>query len=184
MSTEVLSAPPPTDVADAVRRAQAGDADAFEVVYRAHAGRIYALCLRMTADGAAAAELVQDVFVHAWEKLEGFRHESAFSTWLHRLAVNVVLMAKRAELRRSEDPLGEDDGPAPPPATRTAPPELSMDLENAIASLPPMARQVLVLHDIEGYEHAEIGAMLGIAEGTCKAHCFRARRLLRERLDR
>jgi RNA polymerase sigma-70 factor (ECF subfamily) len=179
-----VSAPGTADLADAVRRAQAGDPDAFEVVYRAHSGRIYALCLRMTADAAAATELVQDVFVRAWEKLDTFRGESAFSSWLHRLAVNVVLMARRSAARRGEEPLGEDDGPLPPPATRTATPELHMDLERAIASLPPMARQVLVLHDIEGYEHAEIGVMLGIAEGTSKAHGFRARRLLRERLER
>jgi RNA polymerase sigma-70 factor (ECF subfamily) len=173
------------DVADAVRRAQAGDPDAFEAVYRAHAGRVYALCLRMTADGAAAAELTQDVFVRAWEKLDSFRGESAFGSWLHRLAVNVVLAARRVTDRRGEDPLGEDDDRASPlPPVHTAEPGLRMDLEAAIASLPPMARQVVVLHDLEGYEHAEIGAMLGIAEGTSKAHCFRARRLLRERLNR
>lgn len=171
------------DVAGAVHRAQAGDADAFEIVYRAHAGRVYALCLRMTADGVAASELVQDVFVRAWEKLESFRGESAFGTWLHRLAINVVLGSRRSAFRRGEEPLDEDEGAAPL-AARSHQPELAIDLEEAIASLPPMARQVLVLHDIEGYEHAEIGALLGIAEGTCKAHCFRARRLLRERLNR
>jgi RNA polymerase sigma-70 factor (ECF subfamily) len=169
---------------DSVRRAQAGDADAFEVVYRAHAGRIYALCLRMTADGAAAAELTQDVFVRAWEKLDTFRGESAFGSWLHRLAVNLVLTARRTVDRRAEDSLGDEEGASPPLAARAPDPGLAMDLEAAIASLPPMARQVVVLHDLEGYEHAEIGAMLGIAEGTSKAHCFRARRLLRERLNR
>src|SRR5205085_8196572 len=104
------------DISEAVRHAQAGDPDAFEAVYRAHAGRVYALCLRMTADGAAASELVQDVFVRAWEKLETFRGESAFGSWLHRLAVNVVLMARRSQLRRAEDELGDDDGAAPPAA--------------------------------------------------------------------
>lgn len=180
-------APAPADseaVRDAVRRAQAGDADAFEVVYRAHAGRVYGLCLRMTADPAAAQELMQDVFVRIWEKLAGFRGESAFSTWLHRVAVNVVLADRRLAARRAEDPLAGDDGPVAPPAARATQPEAKLDLERAIASLPPMARQVLVLHDVEGYEHAEIGRLLGIAEGTSKAHCFRARRLLRERLER
>ncbi len=172
------------DSAAAVQRAQAGDADAFEAVYREHAGRVYALCLRMTADAAAATELTQDVFVRAWEKLESFRGESAFGSWLHRLAVNVVLMARRTADRRGEDELSDDEASGPAPATTPRDHALVMDLEAAIASLPPMARQVLVLHDIEGYEHAEIGAMLGIAEGTCKAHCFRARRLLRERLNR
>jgi RNA polymerase sigma-70 factor (ECF subfamily) len=169
---------------EAVRLAQAGNPDAFEAIYRAHAGRVYALCLRMTADQAAAAELTQDVFVRAWEKLEAFRGESAFGSWLHRIAVNEVLMTARTARRRGEEPLGEDEGPIPPPTTRAGEPELTLDLERAIASLPPMARQVLVLHDLEGYEHAEIGGMLGIAEGTSKAHWFRARRLLRERLNR
>ena len=170
--------------------AVSGDPDAFEALYRTHVGRVYALCLRMTADPAAASELTQDVFVRAWEKLDTFRGDSAFGTWLHRLAVNVVLGEMRRTTRRGErEEMGEREeaefqalsplSPLPPLS-----PEARIDLESAIASLPPMARQVLVLHDLEGYEHAEIGSMLGIAEGTCKAHCFRARRLLRERLDR
>jgi RNA polymerase sigma-70 factor (ECF subfamily) len=178
---------PGIDLDGSVQRARAGDPDAFEAVYRAHVGRVYALCLRMCADGARATELTQDVFVRAWDKLDSFRGESAFSSWLHRLAVNVVLTALRTERRRSEEPLeGEDEQGenATPHAPRPTPLDEIMDLEKAIASLPPMARQVVVLHDIEGYEHAEIGALLGIAEGTSKAHCFRARRLLRERLSR
>lgn len=175
---------PGFDLAGSVTRARAGDPDAFEAVYRAHVGRVYALCLRMCADGTRASELTQDVFIRAWDKLESFRGESAFGSWLHRLAVNVVLGAMRSERRRAEESIEnvETAGgllPALPVGE-----DLSMDLEKAIASLPPMARQVVVLHDIEGYEHAEIGAMLGIAEGTSKAHCFRARRLLRERLIR
>jgi len=169
---------------DAVRRAAAGDADAFEAVYRAHAGRVYALCLRMSADAALAKELTQDVFVRAWEKLGTFRGDSAFGSWLHRLAVNVVLADRRITKRRSEDELGDEDGPMPPPATPAGSPELKLDLERAIAALPPMARQVLVLYDIEGYQHAEVGALLGIAEGTSKAHLFHARRLVREALER
>ena len=144
---------------DAMRRAQAGDDSAFEQLYREHVGRVYALCLRMSADAVAARELTQDVFVRAWERLDSFRGESAFASWLHRLAV-------------------------PPAATRDGSPVLRLDLEAAVAALPPGARRVLVLHDIEGYEHAEIGKLLGIAEGTSKAHLFRARRLLREVLDR
>ena len=173
------------DLAGSVERARAGDPDAFEAVYRAHAGRVYALCLRMSADAGRAAELTQDVFVRAWEKLGTFRGESAFSSWLHSLAVNVVLNALRAERRRSEEPM-EDETATDTihHAPSTMPVEDLVDLEAAIASLPPMARQVVVLHDLEGYEHAEIGRMLGIAEGTSKAHCFRARRLLRERLSR
>ncbi len=180
------AAPPPGPAAadDAVRRAQAGDADAFAEVYRAHRGRVYALCLRMAGDAAHARELVQDVFVRAWERLDGFRGESAFGSWLHRLAVNVVLMDARLARRRAEDPLETDEGLERPLASRAVPEGLRLDLEQAIAALPPMARQVLVLYDIEGHAHAEIGALLGIAEGTSKAHLFRARRLLREALER
>lgn len=169
---------------DAIRRAQQGDADAFEAVYREHAGRVYALCLRMSGDAQAAKELVQDVFVRAWEKLDTFRGESAFSSWLHRLAVNVVLMDRRSRARRAEDPLDDDEDPAPVAAAIARSPELKMDLEQAIATLPRMARQVLVLFDVEGYAHAEIAQMLGIAEGTSKAHLFRARGLLKEMLAR
>jgi RNA polymerase sigma-70 factor (ECF subfamily) len=169
---------------DAIRRAQQGDADAFEAVYHEHAGRIYALCLRMSGDAQAAKELVQDVFVRAWEKLETFRGESAFSSWLHRLAVNVVLMDRRSRARRAEDSLDEGEETAPMPAAPARSPELKMDLEQAIAALPRMARQVLVLFDVEGYSHAEVGKMLGIAEGTSKAHLFRARGLLKETLAR
>jgi RNA polymerase sigma-70 factor (ECF subfamily) len=170
---------------DAIRRAQQGDADAFEAVYREHAGRVYALCLRMSGDAQAAKELVQDVFVRAWEKLDTFRGESAFSSWLHRLAVNVVLMDRRARARRAEDSLEEsDEDSGQVRAALARSPELRMDLEQAIAALPRMARQVLVLFDVEGYSHAEIGTMLGIAEGTSKAHLFRARGLLKEMLAR
>jgi len=176
---------PAPDLADAVRRARSGDAEAFETVYRAHAGRVYALCLRMAGDAGHARELVQDVFIRTWEKLGTFRGESAFGTWLHRLAVNVVLMDRRLAARRAEDRLEDDGGDVERPiAAHQAPAGLRMDLEQAIAALPPMARQVLVLFDVEGYEHQEIGAMLGIAAGTSKAHLFRARRMLREKLDR
>ncbi len=169
---------------DAIRRAQQGDADAFESVYREHAGRVYALCLRMSGDAQAAKELVQDVFVRAWEKLDSFRGESAFSSWLHRLAVNVVLMDRRSRARRAEDSLDGGEESAPVPAAPARSPELRMDLEQAIAALPRKAREVLVLFDVEGYSHAEIGTMLGIAEGTSKAHLFRARGLLKEMLGR
>ena len=125
----------------------------------------------------------QDVFIRAWEKLATFRGDSAFDTWLHRLAVNVVLMDRRLASRRAEDTIESAEGEARPLAASAPPAGLRMDLEHAIAALPPMARQVLVLFDIEGYEHREIGALLGIAEGTSKAHLFRARRLLRERLS-
>ena len=167
---------------DLVRRARAGDEAAFEALYRAHAGRVYAVCLRMTGNAEEAKTLTQDAFVRAWEQLRTFRGEAAFGTWLHRLTVNLVLMDRRQAARRREDALPE--GEATEPGRVDAPLELRMDLEAAVAALPTMARQVLVLHDIEGYQHAEIGRLLGIAEGTSKAHLFRARRLLREALER
>jgi RNA polymerase sigma-70 factor (ECF subfamily) len=185
---------PEASVTDDVRLAQAGDEPAFERLYRANVGRVYALCLRMTADSVAARELVQDVFVRAWEKLPGFRGEAAFSSWLHRLAVNVVLADRRARRRRAEDGLEAAEAHAgavggggraeSAGAGGEAGAALHLDLEQAIARLPAMARRVLVLHDLEGYEHREIGRLVGIAEGTSKAHLFRARQILREVLDR
>jgi RNA polymerase sigma-70 factor (ECF subfamily) len=166
---------------DLVRRAQSGDTDAFGLLYRRHAGRVYALCLRIEGDVTRAEELTQDVFVRAWERLPGFRGESAFGTWLHRLAVNVVLADRRAAWRRDRRVLAVES-PGELETPREADPALALDLEAAIASLPAGARTVLVLHDLEGYQHAEIAAMTGIAEGTSKAQLFRARRLLRERL--
>jgi RNA polymerase sigma-70 factor (ECF subfamily) len=162
---------------DPVKLAQSGDPDAFEAVYREHAGRVYALCLRMSGDAVKARELLQDVFVLAWQKLGSFRGDATFATWLHRLAVNVVLMQWRSEKRKAEVALEAEPESL---VARHASAEDKLDLERAVAALPPGARQVLVLHDIEGYEHAEIGKLMGIAEGTSKAHLFRARRLLRE----
>ncbi len=174
----------PAGLTPLVRRAQAGDADAFGGVYRACVGRVHCLCLRLAGDPARAEELVQDVFVRAWEALPGFRGESAFTTWLHRLAVNVVLATRRAELRRERRVLPVED-PTLLERDDTAPVMLDpLDLERAVAALPPGARTVFVLHDLEGYPHAEIARLAGIAEGTAKAQLFRARRLLREALDR
>jgi RNA polymerase sigma-70 factor (ECF subfamily) len=172
----------PGGVQEVVRRAQAGDQDAFHTLYREHAGRVYALCLRLSGDRAAAEELTQEVFVRVWQKLRTFRGDSAFSTWVHRLATNVALMAQRSRTRRErrvnpvEDPAVYDRGVAPAAGER-------IDLEQALARLPNGAREVFVLHDVEGYGHAEIGRLLGIAEGTSKAQLFRARRLLRGMLD-
>jgi RNA polymerase sigma-70 factor (ECF subfamily) len=167
-----------------VRRAQAGDADAFAALYRAHAGRIHALCLRLEADPAAAEERTQDVFVRAWNRLPSFRHESAFGTWLHRLAVNVVLAHRRAAWRRDLRVTVVEEPEMLESARSTLDPGIRLDLEAAMAQLPPGARAVFVLHDVEGYAHAEIADMTGIAEGTSKAQLFRARRLLRKALDR
>jgi len=170
---------------DTVRRAQAGDQAAFETLYRDHAGRVYALCLRLAADSVRARELTQDVFVRVWEKLPSFRGDSAFSSWLYRLAVNVVFGDQRSGSRRARRVLAFDDaGPEADAETAGPPAGLALDLERAIAALPPGARAVFVLHDVEGYEHGEIAALTGIAPGTSKAHLFRARRLLRQWLDK
>ena len=164
---------------DPVARARAGDAGAFRGLYEAHVGRVYALCLRMTGDRWDAEELTQDVFVRAWEGLGSFRGESRFSTWLYRLAVNTVLMARRTTRRRERRIVLAD---------RTAPVEGQheerLDLERAIAGLPEGCRTVFVLHDVEGWLHEEIATFAGIAIGTSKAHLFRARRLLRKALTR
>jgi len=172
---------------DLVARAQAGDQTAFRELYRQHAGRVYALCLRLTGDSRDAAERTQDVFVRLWDKLRSFRGDSAFSSWLHRLAVNVVLNERRTTSRRERRVMPTEDPDNVVGAQRAAPldgPGLSIDLERAIAELPEGAREVFVLYDIEGYGHGEIAALVGIAEGTSKAQLFRARRLLREKLER
>jgi len=172
-----------SDPRDDVRLAQAGDEAAFERLYRAHAGRVHALCLRLVADGAWAEELVQDVFVRAWERLKTFRGESAFSSWLHRLTVNLVFATRRSAGRRGKHEFTADLEELGA-AGRDPPPGLKMDLDKAIAALPKGARVVLVLYDIEGYGHEEIAHLTGIAAGTSKAQLHRARRLLREALDR
>ena len=165
--------------------AQKGDVDAFELIYNEHSGRVYALCLRlMGGEQTAATELMQDVFVRAWKNLGKFRGESAFSSWLHRLAVNAMLENARGDKRRIARVLPMDDTSqigafAPGDST-----DLRMDLESAIAKLPPGARMAFVLHDIEGYQHQEIAEQLGVAVGTVKAQLHRAHKLLIKALDR
>ncbi|HEV2643824.1 MAG TPA: RNA polymerase sigma factor [Candidatus Elarobacter sp.] len=172
----------PTLAEEDVTLAAGGDRRAFERLYRANVGRVFAICVRMYGDRGRAEELAQDAFVRAWERLPQFRGESAFTTWLHRLTVNVVLEAKRGE-RRERARLEPDDTleMAPPLAPRERHAD-RMDLAAAIAALPPGARAVFALHDVEGYKHEEIAAMLDITSGGSKAQLHRARRLLREAL--
>jgi RNA polymerase sigma-70 factor, ECF subfamily len=175
---------PPAEAAGLIARAKAGDEEAFEALYRSHVAKVFALALRLTGDRGQAAELVQDTFVRAWEALPRFRGDSALGTWLHRIAVNVLLESRRAEGRRLKRVvLAEEPAEMERPSSEATPGD-RMDLEHAIAGLPEGARVVFVLHDVEGYEHGEIGKMTGIAEGTSKAQLFRARRLLRKALDR
>lgn len=169
---------------DPILRARQGDPDAFRLLYEEHVGRIYALCLRLSGDPVHAEELVQDTFVRAWEKLPAFRGESAFGTWLFRIAVNVVLGERRSRGRREARVALAADPEAIPATARGDDPGHRMDLEAAIAALPEGARAVFLLYDVEGYQHQEIARMTGIAEGTSKTQLFRARRLLREALSR
>jgi RNA polymerase sigma-70 factor, ECF subfamily len=202
----MTAVPPANDFPDRdadaqlVERARTGDVAAFELVYRREVGRVYALCLRMTADAVRARELTQSVFVRAWDRLGSFRGDSQLSSWLHRIAVNEVLTEARTDRRRrarvvlAEDRRGEDDGnddvgardDAPETSGITLPEDIEtrMDLDRAIAALPLGARTVFVLHDIEGYRHEEISRMTGSAEGTLRAQLHRARRLLMEALSR
>ena len=168
-----------------VRQAQSGDLSAFERLYRENERKVFALCMRMSSDATLAEELTQDVFVRAWQKLSSFRGESAFSSWLYPLAVNVALSERRARRRRTSRFFATDDLTPfdKPSATKAAGPEAGFDLEAALATLPPGARAVFVLHDVEGYKHEEIGELLGMAVGTSKAQLHRARKLLRERLE-
>ncbi len=162
-----------------VAMAQAGDAAAFESLYRAHEGRIYGLCLRMSGEPEEAMELAQMAFVRAWEKLPLFRFRAAFGSWLHRLTVNVVLAEWRRKGRVREQVVAMDEGSLPEVAPPSSRPGLAVDLERAIAGLPKGARTVFVLHDVEGYKHREIAELTGLAVGTTKAQLHRARRLLR-----
>src|SRR5512140_482960 len=168
------------DVADAARAAR-GDMRAFERLYRAHAGRIHGLACRMLSAGEAA-EATQDVFVRAWQKLASYRGEAAFGTWLHRLAVNVFL-GRRQVLKLERERHVEDDTVLDTLPGRARSSDLGLDFEAAIARLPHGARQVFVLHDVEGYRHEEIAEFLGVTTGTTKAQLHRARMLLRGHLN-
>ena len=167
-----------------VQRAQGGDLAAFDAIYAATSARVYAVCLRLCGDREEAASMMQDAYIQAWRRLGAFRGESLFTSWLHRIAVNAVLMERRGRGRREARVAPADDTILELAPARTSSTELGIDLERAIASLPEGARTALVLHDIEGYTHAEIGDMLGVAAGTVKAQLHRARRLLQNWLER
>jgi RNA polymerase sigma-70 factor (ECF subfamily) len=169
---------------ECIERTLKGDMAAFEVLYRMHVDRVYAICLRLTGSRELADRLTQDVFVQTWEKLSTFRGESAFTTWLHRLAVNTVLQDRRKEKRLQDRflPTG-DEAVASTPFTTPAV-GMRIDLERAIAQLPDRARTVFVLHDVEGYRHEEIARMMNTSIGTSKAQLHRARNLLRKALEK
>ncbi|HWS88055.1 MAG TPA: RNA polymerase sigma factor [Pyrinomonadaceae bacterium] len=163
-----------------------GDMQAFEELFRKHRRLVYSLCLRMTQDVAEAEDVTQEVFVLLFRKIGGFRGEANFTTWLHRLTVNQVLMRFRKNKSRREDSL-EDENVQPHESVRPSSPKASqmidrMTLESAIAKLPPGYRAAFILHDIEGYEHEEVARILGCAVGTSKSQLHKARTKLRKLL--
>jgi len=170
---------------DVVRRAQQGDVGAFESIYRTHSVAMLALCRRMAGDDREARELVQDIFVRAWERLTTFRGQSSLATWLHRLGVNVVLEHLRSSKRDASRLIDGDDADDGIFGSRSPTGQLdaAIDLDAALVRLPGGARTVFVLHDIEGYSHDEISQMTGIAPGTARAQLWRARRALMRLLD-
>jgi len=163
-----------------IRQAQRADQKAFEALYRLHIDKVYGLCLRMTGNVSEAEDCTQEAFVQAWKKMGKFRGDSAFATWLHRIAVNTVLGRMRKS-KREQDRIQAVADTSPSPLSTTDTGELR-DLSEAIDKLPAGARHVFVLHAVYGYSHNEAGDMLGIAPGTSKAQLHRARRLLTQQL--
>jgi RNA polymerase sigma-70 factor, ECF subfamily len=192
----LLARPRPTEPvawteAEAIRRAQAGDSAAFDFLYQLHSRRVYALCLRMVNNPADAEDLMQEAFLQLFRKIGTFRGESAFSTWLHRMTVNVVLMRLRKKslptdsLEETLDPEAENS-----PKRDVGAPDLRLsgavdrvNLERSIEQLPPGYRTVFVLHDVQGYEHNEIAEIMGCSVGNSKSQLHKARTRLRELLQ-
>ncbi len=168
------------DEQDWVERARQADTAAFESLYRLHIDRVYGLCLRMTGNASEAEDCTQEAFIQAWNKLSKFRGDSAFGTWLHRIAVNSVLGRIRKS-RREQDRMQAVTDISPAPETVGDSGNFE-DLQNAVDDLPDGARHVFVLHAVYGYSHDETGEMLGIATGTSKAQMHRAKRLLAQNL--
>lgn len=163
-----------------IKRAQRADAQAFEALYRLHIDKVYGICLRMTGNVSEAEDCAQEAFIQAWNKMQKFRGDSAFSTWLHRIAVNAVLGRMRKS-KREQDRITAVAEILTPTLDTGDSGELR-DLSEAVDRLPEGARNVFVLHAVYGYSHDEAGSMLGIAAGTSKAQLHRARRLLAQQL--
>jgi len=178
-------------LSETIRRAQSGDAAAFEIIYQLHAARVYALCLRMLRDPVEAEDLVQEAFLQVFRKVNTFRAESAFSTWLHRLTVNLVLMRlrKKSPPTVSIDATADQDDEADSPSIDVGAPDLQLEgsidrvhLEHCIKQLPAGYRAIFVLHDIQGYQHNEIAKIVGRSVGDSKSQLHKARMRLRELL--
>jgi RNA polymerase sigma-70 factor (ECF subfamily) len=189
LSTNKTPAPKAAPEPQLIARAQRGDEESFSALFEAHKRRVYSLCLRMTGNTAEAEDLTQEAFLQLFRKISTFRGESAFSTWLHRLAVNVVLMHLRKkglqqisldEVDTSQDePVKRDYGSDDRRLTGSVD---RIGLQKAIADLPPGYRMVFVLHDVEGYEHNEIAEIMKCSVGNSKSQLHKARMKLRERL--
>ncbi len=184
--------PKPLTEGEAIRLAQAGDAAAFEFLYELHGRRVYALCLRMVGNPSDAEDLMQEAFLQLFRKIGTFRGESAFSTWLHRMTVNVVLMRLRkkslpvASLDEATEPDEEAGGPRKDigaPDLRLSGAVDRVNLERSIDRLPPGYRTVFVLHDVQGYEHNEIAGIMGCSVGNSKSQLHKARTKLRDLLQ-
>lgn len=178
---------------DAIQLAQLGDAAAFETIYHLHSRRVYALCLRMTGDPVEAEDLTQEAFLQLFRKIHTFRGESAFSSWLHRLTANIVLMRfrKKRPVPASLDEMTSPDGETDRPAFEVGGPDLRLtgvfdrvNLHTAIEQLPEGYRSMFLLHDVQGYEHKEIARMLGCSIGNSKSQLHKARKRLREALNK
>jgi RNA polymerase sigma-70 factor (ECF subfamily) len=183
----LTNSPAPSDDTTDVMLAAGGDRKAFERLYRSHVNRVFTLCTRMCGSRVRGEELTQDVFVRAWEKLPQFRGDAQFSTWIHRVAVNIVLTDRKNEARNRRRMVEEEPERGETPlqkASVTPGYGDRMDIMAALESLPPGAKQIFILHDIEGYKHEEIADMCGITAGGSKAQLHRARLLLREALTR
>jgi len=178
--------------AEAILRAQSGDEAAFEFLYRMHSRRVYALCMRMTSNPVEAQDLTQDTFLQLFRKIKSFRGESSFSTWLHRLTVNIVLMRFRKKRHPEvslDDPAGEDGDSSASldlgePDLRVRGTLDRLMLDRAIQELPDGYKVMFVLHDIQGYAHEEIAQILGCTIGNSKSQLHKARLRMRELLTR
>lgn len=164
-----------------IAHAKRGSVDAFERLYRLYVRQVFGVCRRLLDSNEDAEDMTQRVFLQAWKRLEGFRGDSGLGTWLRRIAVNLIIDQRRAGWREQLESLGDEKDQLPSPRERS--PGKVVDLERALGMLARGPRQVLVLHDVEGYTHAEVAALLGVTVGTTKTQLFRARKALREWLE-
>jgi RNA polymerase sigma-70 factor (ECF subfamily) len=162
-----------------ILQAKAGSHEAFEVLYRMHLGHVYGICLRILLDRSRAEDVTQKIFIHVWMKLQSFRGESRFSSWLYRLSVNMVLDELKLIGGKNDQSIRNEQAKLTDAPSFISDHDLRMDLRNAIDSLPHQARIVFVMHDIAGFTHEEIAEAMKLAPGTCKAQLSRARKILR-----